>query len=52
MCCLHISAYAVSLVLQFQCIYILLPSHQGIVSILPTAHLVGYMKVTRVEIND
>lgn len=52
MCCLHILAYTVSVGLQFHCIYILLPSHQGIVSILTTVHLVGYMKVMRVEIND
>lgn len=51
MCCLHISA-SLSGVLQLQCISILLPSHQGGVSILTTAHLVGYMKVMRVGIND
>lgn len=36
----------------FQHTCILLPSHQDIVSILTTAHLVCYMKVRRVEIND
>lgn len=30
----------------------LLPPPQGAVSILTIAHLVGYMKVRRVEIND
>jgi len=49
---LHILAYTVSMVLQFLCIYILLPSNQSIVSVLTTAHLVGYMKVMRVGTDD
>lgn len=51
MCCVHISA-SLSGVLQPQGIFIMLPSHQGVVSVLTTAHLVGYMKVMRVGIND
>lgn len=42
-----ILAHAVSAVLQNQGV-----SRQGKVSVLTTAHLAGYMKVMRVEIND
>lgn len=42
-----ILARAVSAVLQAQGV-----SRQGEVSVLTTAHLAGYMKVMRVEIND